>query len=44
MTWHDIEILFAMVVFAYSITVMLSLSLRAAYFSLERLIEEWMRR
>ena len=44
MAWHDFEILFAMVVFAYCITVMISLSLRAAYFNLERLIEEWMRR
>ena len=44
MTWHDVEILFAGAVFVYCIAVMIGLSLRAAYYSLEQLIERWIQR
>jgi len=44
MTWHDFEIAFALVVFAYSMCVLIGLSLRAAYYSLSQLVERWMNR
>jgi len=42
--WHDFEIAFALLMFAYCICVLLGLSLRAAYYSLERLIDAWVQR
>lgn len=44
MTWHDFEILFAMAVLMYCLSVMLVLSLEAAWFAFTKLIDSWMNR